>query len=81
MVAEGVLGDPRAVAKDMVAGLAGSAVGDIAAEAERVFGQGMTAVVAGCNHSACPHWEYYHFAYIQPAVDVEEHAAASGPAS
>jgi hypothetical protein len=81
MEVEEGLEDLRAGAKDMGAGLAGPAVGDIAVEAARVLGQGMTAVAAGCSHSACPHLEYFHFACTHPAVAVGEHAAASGPAS
>lgn len=81
MAVEEALEDPRAVAKDRVAGLAGSAVEDIAVGVARGLGQGTTAAAVGCSHSACPHSAYYHFAYTHLAADAGERAAASDPAS
>lgn len=81
MAVEEALEDPRAVVKDRVAGLAGSAVEDIAVGVERGLGQGTTAAAVDCSHSACPHSAYYHFAYTHLAADAGEHAAAPDPAS
>ena len=81
IVVAGAHGDPRAAARDMVAGLAGPAEVDIAAGAERGLGRRTIVVVAGRTHSASLHLAYCHFAYTHPVVvGVEEHGVASGPA-